>query len=76
MSVRRLRDLNVVARPRLDSGRFSVHLPPGHYRVHGYVSNDCWSGQTVPVKVTQDAFTKVNLYVTNSCIAAPQRARR
>src|SRR5437763_11914840 len=25
VSVRRLRDLNVVARPRLDSGRFSVH---------------------------------------------------
>jgi hypothetical protein len=74
--IRRLRDLKVVARPQLDSGRFSVHLPPGRYRVHGFVSSGCWSGQTVTVKVTKDAFAQVNLYVTNTCIAAAQRSRR
>jgi hypothetical protein len=76
VSIRRLRDMKVVARPQLDGGRFSVHLPPGRYRVHGFVSADCWSGQTVAVKVTKDAFAKVNLYVTNTCVLAPQRARR
>lgn len=68
VAIRRSRDRKLVARPRLDAGRFSVYLPPGRYRAHGYVAMSCWSGQTLSVRVMQGAFAHVNLYVTNTCI--------
>lgn len=74
MVVRRSSDGKVVARPSVEGGRFAVHLPPGSYRIHGYVAMECWTGETVHVAVTRSHVSFVRLYVRNSCVLAPQRA--
>src|SRR5882724_4079878 len=42
--VRRVSNGDVVVRRAPTDGNFKVRLAPGHYRVHGFVSESCWQG--------------------------------
>jgi hypothetical protein len=72
--VRRVSSGEVVARRAPTDGKFAIRLAPGHYRVHGFVAQPCWHGDTQNVVVHADAFTTVSIPVQNACVAAPQRS--
>ena len=71
--VRRISDDHVVARRAPTDGNFRIRLAPGHYRVHGYVSETCWQGETQKVAVHRGSFTTVSPAVHNNCVLTPQR---
>jgi hypothetical protein len=72
--VRRISNDHVVARRAPTDGNFKLRLAPGHYRVHGYVSESCWQGETQKVAVHRGSFSVVSLAVHNDCVVTPQRA--
>jgi hypothetical protein len=53
-------------------GNFKIRLARGHYRVHGFVSESCWQGETQQVAVHAGSFTALSLAVHNNCVATPQ----
>jgi hypothetical protein len=74
--VRRVSSGRVVARRAPTDGHFRVRLAPGAYRVHGYVAESCWVGQTQRAVVHAEHFTRLHLAVHNDCVLAPQPAAR
>jgi hypothetical protein len=72
--VRRISDHRVVARRAPTDGRFRVRLRPGTYRVHGYVAESCWKGETERAVVHRGSFTALSLAVDNTCVVKPQTA--
>jgi hypothetical protein len=71
--VRRVSNGDVVARRAPTDGNFKIRLAPGHYRVHGFVSESCWQGETQKLAVRSGSFTALSLAVHNNCVVTPQR---
>ncbi len=71
--VRRVSNSAVVARRAPADGNFKIRLARGHYRVHGFVSESCWKGETQQVAVHAGSFTALSLAVHNNCVVTPQR---
>jgi hypothetical protein len=70
--VRRVSNGAVVKRRAPTDGNFKIRLARGHYRVHGFVSESCWQGETQQVAVHAGSFTALSLAVHNNCVATPQ----
>jgi hypothetical protein len=66
--VRRLPDLERVARVTPEKGRFMVDLPPGTYRLWADVRGECWQGEAKRRTVSEGEFAYVRLHVYNRCI--------
>lgn len=70
--VRRVSNGAVVARRAPTDGHFGIRLAPGHYRIHGFVAESCWQGETQQVAVHAGSFTALSLAVHNNCVVTPQ----
>lgn len=69
--VRRASDGAVVARRSPTAGHFRIRLGPGAYRVHGFVAEPCWKGQTEDAVVHSESFIRLELDVHNDCVVSP-----
>ena len=68
LTVRRLPDRSVVARPQAEQGHFRARLSPGVYRVRADVGGRCWQGEAKRVVVHRGQFSYLRMHVQNVCI--------